>query len=160
MKKLLSTLLLAAAPALALAAGDHGHDHHHGAGHDHHEAAIGRPGQAANVTRTVEVVMDDGMRFTPAHMQFTAGETVRFVVRNNGRIRHEMVLGNMAELREHMQMMQQMPEMEHDEPNMISLAPGEQGELIWQFTRPGRFDFACLMPGHLEAGMTGKIAVK
>ena len=168
MKTLLSVLLLATAPAIALASGDHDHDHdrkhgdHHAMEHehDHHEAAIGRPGKASAVTRTVEVAMDDTMRFTPGKMVFRAGETVRFVVSNHGKIRHEMVLGNMAELKEHMQMMQKNPNMQHADPNMISLAPGEQGELIWQFTRPGQFDFACLVPGHMEAGMSSKIAVK
>lgn len=60
---------------------------------------------------------------------------------------------------EHAGMMLKMPAMTHADPNMIPLVAGQQGELVWQFTRPGEFDFACLVPGHLEAGMTGKISV-
>ncbi len=170
-KNLLSILLLAAAPALALASGDHAGGHHehqekarheHGAhGHDeHHEALIGRPGERAKVTRTIRVSMADTMRFEPADMTFRAGETVRFAVSNHGKIRHEMVLGTMDELQEHLAMMRKNPNMHHQDANMISLAPGKSGEMIWQFTRPGNFDFACLIPGHMEAGMTGKITVR
>ena len=104
--------------------------------------------------------MNDTMRFDPAEMAFKAGDTVRFVVRNDGRIRHEMVIGSVEELQEHAEMMRKMPGMQHAEANMISLAPGESGELVWQFDKAGAFDFACLVPGHLEAGMTGKIAVE
>jgi len=170
-KNLLSILLLAAAPALALASGDHASGHHehaektrheHGAHshEEHHEALIGRPGERAKVTRTIRVSMADTMRFEPADMTFRAGETVRFAVSNQGKIRHEMVLGTLDELQEHLAMMRKNPNMHHQDANMISLAPGESGEMIWQFTRPGNFDFACLIPGHMEAGMTGKITVK
>ena len=99
------------------------------------------------------------MRFTPDQLKFKAGETVRFVVRNDGRIRHEMVIGSVDELKEHAAMMRTNPTMKHADSNMISLAPGEEGEIIWQFGNAGTFDFACLVPGHLEAGMTGKIEV-
>jgi len=50
--------------------------------------------------------------------------------------------------------------MEHTDPNRLSVDPGKTGTLVWQFTRAGTFDFACLQPGHFEAGMRGKIAVK
>ena len=49
--------------------------------------------------------------------------------------------------------------MEHVDPNQLSLEAGETGTLIWQSTRAGAFDFACLRPGHFDAGMRGKIAV-
>ncbi|HID48691.1 MAG TPA: hypothetical protein EYP40_03600 [Chromatiales bacterium] len=171
MKKTLSILLLGALPFLAIAGGAHlgGHDKEHqqhvshdnkDMGHDGHAADAGRPGDPARVSRVIEVNMDDTMRFTPNQLEFKAGETVRFVVRNHGKIRHEMVLGTMDDLKSHMQMMRNNPTMQHTDPNMISLAPGEQGDLVWQFDKPGRFDFACLVPGHLEAGMTGKITIK
>jgi uncharacterized cupredoxin-like copper-binding protein len=32
--------------------------------------------------------------------------------------------------------------------------------LLWKFTRKGEFEFACLVPGHYEAGMHGRIIVK
>jgi len=177
MKKSLTILLLGALPLLAMAGGNHqdshetsgGHrDAHHasGAGHQHdmqhddHEAAAGRPGNPARVSRVIEVNMDDSMRFTPSQLDLKAGETVRFVIHNNGKIRHEMVIGTMDELKEHMQMMRNNPAMQHADANMISLAPGENGEMIWQFDKPGNFDFACLVPGHMEAGMTGKFRIE
>jgi uncharacterized cupredoxin-like copper-binding protein len=36
---------------------------------------------------------------------------------------------------------------------------GKTGGLIWTFNRAGEFDFACLIPGHYQAGMVGKISV-
>jgi uncharacterized cupredoxin-like copper-binding protein len=88
------------------------------------------------------------------------GETIKFVVKNTGKMKHEMVLGTLKELKEHAALMQKFPEMEHADPNQISVDPGKTGELIWQFTKAGTFDFACLQPGHFEAGMVGKVAVK
>jgi uncharacterized cupredoxin-like copper-binding protein len=82
------------------------------------------------------------------------------VVRNAGSIKHEMVIGTMAELKQHAALMRRFPGMEHSDPNMITLAPGKSGELIWQFTQGGSFDFACLEPGHFEAGMIGEVSVK
>jgi len=177
MKKTISILILGILPGVVLASGDHGSGHSmksepameqmdhsshdmQGMSHDSHEAAAGRPGDPANVNRTIKVTMDDTMRFTPNQLNFKAGETVRFVVRNNGKIRHEMVIGSVAELKEHAQMMRSNPTMQHADSNMITLAPGESGDVIWQFDKSGSFDFACLVPGHLEAGMTGKIKVK
>ena len=100
------------------------------------------------------------MRFTPAQIDVKRGETIKFVVKNNGKLKHEMVLGSAKELKEHAALMQKFPEMEHADPNQVSVDPGKSGELIWQFTKTGKFDFACLQPGHFEAGMVGKVAVK
>src|SRR5487761_2443883 len=125
-----------------------------------HAQGVGKPGDPKMVSRAIHVVMSDDMKFTPAQINVKRGETIRFVVRNAGRIRHEMVIGSMAELREHAEMMRKMPGMVHADPNMVTLDPGESGELIWQFTQAGRFNFACLQPGHFEAGMMGTVSVK
>jgi len=103
--------------------------------------------------------MSDNMRFTPSRINVKRGDTVKFIVRNDGQTKHEMVIGSMKELKEHADMMRKMPGMEHAEENMVSVDPGKTGELVWQFTRAGTFDFACLVPGHFEAGMKGKIVV-
>ena len=87
------------------------------------------------------------------------GETIRLVVKNGGKLLHELVLGTMPELLKHYEWMKKFPDMEHDEPHMAHLKPGASGEIVWQFTKPGDFHFACLIPGHLEAGMKGKITV-
>jgi uncharacterized cupredoxin-like copper-binding protein len=89
-----------------------------------------------------------------------AGETIRFVVRNDGKAMHEMVIGTIQELKAHAELMRKFPGMEHDEPYMAHVAPGEEGEIVWQFTRAGEFYYACLIPGHLEAGMIARIFVK
>jgi uncharacterized cupredoxin-like copper-binding protein len=99
------------------------------------------------------------MRYTPAEVQVRQGETVRFVVKNKGQIKHELSLGTEKELLEHLEVMRKFPDMEHDEPGKVNLAPGKQGEIIWQFTKAGVVNFACLMPGHYEAGMKGAVSV-
>lgn len=123
-------------------------------------AAIGKPGDPAKVSRTIRVEMNDAMRFVPSTITVKHGDTVRFLVNNSGRIKHEMVLGSVAELREHAALMRKFPTMEHADPNQVAVEPGQTGELIWQFTRAGKVDFACLQPGHFEAGMKGKVAVR
>lgn len=128
--------------------------------HPGHDDAFGKPGDPAKVSRTVAVEMTDAMRFTPASIAVKKGETIRFVVKNSGQLKHEMILGTIKELREHAELMKKFPEMEHEDPNQLSLDPGRTGELDWQFTRVGTFDFACLQPGHFDAGMRGKIAVR
>jgi uncharacterized cupredoxin-like copper-binding protein len=124
------------------------------------EKAYGKPGDRGKASRTVGIAMSDEMRFTPASITARKGETIRFVVNNSGKLKHEMVLGSIKELKEHAALMLKSPEMEHADSNQISVDPGKTGELIWQFTNGGTFDFACLQPGHFEAGMRGKIAVK
>jgi uncharacterized cupredoxin-like copper-binding protein len=99
--------------------------------------------------RTIEVGMGDDMRFRPA----------RFVIRNRGRVLHEFVLSTPAELAEHAALMRKHPGMEHDEPSMAHVPPGKTGEIVWTFNRTGEFDFACLIPGHFDAGMVGRIVV-
>ena len=125
-----------------------------------HAAALGKPADVKHATRTMEIVMGDNMRFEPKRIDIKQGETIRFVVRNSGKVKHEMVLGSMAELKKHAALMMKFPEMEHDDPNAVSVAPGKTGEFAWAFTKPGTFDFACLVPGHFEAGMKGRIRVK
>ncbi len=130
----------------------------HGGGH-HEESPIGKPGVAAKVTRTIQVDMSNGMRFKPSDIRVKRGETVRFVLKNTDSVKHEFSLGTPKELAEHYEVMKKFPDMEHDEPNKISLAPGKQGEIIWQFTKAGTVDFACLHVGHFDAGMKGQVKV-
>jgi uncharacterized cupredoxin-like copper-binding protein len=123
------------------------------------EKSFGRTGDPAKVSRTVRINGDDTMRFSPPRLTVRQGETVRFVVRNDGTARHELVLGTLEELQQHAEWMRRFPNMEHEEPYMVHLAPGQSGEIVWQFTAPGEFHFGCLVPGHFEAGMKGRIRV-
>lgn len=121
---------------------------------------FGIAGDPAKVSRTIEFSMVDAMRFQPSQITLKQGETVKFVVKNSGQMMHEMVIGSMKELKEHAEMMRKFPGMEHDEPYMAHVQPGKAEEIVWHFNRPGEFNFACLIAGHFEAGMVGKISVK
>ena len=148
--------LIAACAILASASGTFAAGSHAGG---HGTDAIGKPGVAAKVTRTITIDMTDAMRFTPSAVKVRRGETIRFVVTNSGKLKHEFNLGTEADLKAHYAQMLKFPEMEHDEPNLVSLAPGKTGEVIWQFTKAGTVHFACLHPGHYEAGMKGSVTV-
>jgi len=111
-------------------------------------------------SRRSDAGTNGGRHAMSGDIEVRAGETVRFVVRNEGRVMHEMVIGTMQQLKEHAELMRRFPGMEHDEAYMAHVAPGKSQDLVWQFTRPGEFYYACLIPGHLEAGMIAKIAVK
>jgi uncharacterized cupredoxin-like copper-binding protein len=104
--------------------------------------------------------LSDKMRFHPSVLQVKRGETVRFVVANSGKVLHEMVIGTLAELQEHAALMQKFPDMEHDEPYMAHVKPGATQQIVWQFNRSGKFNYACLVAGHFEAGMVGKVIVR
>ncbi|MBT2333049.1 cupredoxin family protein [Variovorax paradoxus] len=158
MKHILRNTAFAALATLAAAGASAAGNHAGGHGHDADEA-IGKPGVAAKATRTVHVDMTDSMRFAPADIRVKQGETVRFVVKNSGQLKHELVLGTEKELKEHYEAMKKNPEMEHDDPNMVTLAAGKSGEIVWQFTKAGKVDFACLQPGHYDAGMKGAVNV-
>lgn len=123
------------------------------------QKAWGIAGAASAVKRTIDVGMSDDMRFTPARIDVRRGETIRFVMKNNGKLIHEFVIGTKKELDEHAALMVKFPNMEHDEPYMAHVAPGKTGEIVWNFNRAGAFDFACLIAGHYQAGMVGKIEV-
>lgn len=125
-----------------------------------HDDRLGKAGIASKVSRTIKVDLADTMRFTPSVLDVKQGETIRFSLKNSGKVRHEFILNSEKEIKAHLEQMKKFPEMEHDEPNMKSLAPGQSAEVIWQFTHLGKIHFSCLSPGHYEAGMKGLITVK
>ena len=131
----------------------------HAGGHGHHGSPIGELGSAAAVTQTIQVEMLDTMRFSPASFSVKQGQTVRFVIKNAGQLKHEFVMGTKKDLDAHYELMKKHPHMEHAEDNMLSLEAGKSGELIWKFTQAGTVDVACLFPGHYDAGMKAAIKV-
>jgi uncharacterized cupredoxin-like copper-binding protein len=163
MKTLLSTGMLAVATIASGLAFAHGETQHpREAGKPSLSAgqkSFGREGDPKKVSRTINIDMSDAMRFSPAALSVRRGETVRFIVRNSGSVMHEMVLGSMPELKAHAELMKKHPGMEHAETNMAHVAPGKSEQITWQFNRPGEFYYGCLIPGHFEAGMIGKISV-
>ena len=100
------------------------------------------------------------MRFEPAGLVVKRGDTVRFALKNRGALLHEMVIGTPAGLAEHAALMKKFTDMEHDASYMAHVKPGATGEIVWRFNRPGRFQFACLVSGHYEAGMIGRVVVR
>ncbi len=120
----------------------------------------GIAGDARAVRRTIDIAMTDNMRFTPDRITVRLGETIRFRIRNQGAMLHEMVIGTRKELEDHAALMLKFPNMEHEEPYMAHVAKGRTGQMVWTFNRAGEFEFACLVAGHFQAGMVGKITVQ
>lgn len=143
-------------PAAAFASGSHSGGHGE-------VMAIGKPGESAEVKRSVKIVMrekDDGaMVFEPAVLKVKAGETIRLKFTNKGETDHEFVMDTTAAVMDHKAQMEKFPEMEHADANSLRLTPGASGEIVWTFANAGDFTFACLIPGHFEAGMKGDIKV-
>jgi uncharacterized cupredoxin-like copper-binding protein len=138
--------------------------------HGSHDSADAQPakqeqtdwgiaGDPARATRTVAIDMLDTMRYSPATLSVRRGETVRLVVTNKGAVMHELVIGTQKSLAQHAAMMAKSPDMVHAEPYIAHVKPGATGEIVWTFNRAGTFEFACLVPGHLEAGMRGTLEV-
>lgn len=133
------------------------------AAHDADHYSAGVPGNAKKPAHTVTVVMTDGdgtMKFTPDRLDVKKGEQVRFIIENKGALKHEFTLASVKDNDKHAEMMKKFPDMEHDDPNAKSVDPGKTAEIVWRFTKVGTFEFACLIPGHREAGMHGSITVK
>jgi uncharacterized cupredoxin-like copper-binding protein len=151
LNRFISILSLSIIATTAWAAGNHA------GGHD--DEAIGKPGIATKVSRTVTIDMRDDMKFHADVIKAKQGETIRFIVKNSGKVKHEMVLGTAKDLKDHNEVMKKNPGMEHEDANMVTVAPGKSGEIIWHFTKAGKINFACLQPGHFDAGMKGYVNV-
>ncbi len=160
-RQLLTLALLSPLAPWAQAHGSrpHGHQGHH-APLVKEQKPWGIAAEPREARRTIEILMTDDMRFSPAHIDVREGETLRLRAVNRGQVMHEIVIGTRQELEEHAEMMKKHPNMEHDEPYMAHVEPGQRGDIVWTFNRPGDFEFACLIPGHFEAGMRGTIRVR
>lgn len=155
-------IMLRAALILLFCAGmawSHGTEHDPAASVLREQQEWGIAGDASAVTRTVAVRMLDTMRFVPDEVEVRLGETVRFVLSNEGLMMHEFVIGTQPENKAHAALMLKYPNMEHEAAHMAHVAPGRQGQVVWHFNRPGEFEFACLIAGHYQAGMIGVIRV-
>jgi uncharacterized cupredoxin-like copper-binding protein len=131
--------------------------------HDAGQFSAGVPGDPKKPARTVLVTMreaDGKMMFIPDRLTIKRGEQIRFILTNAGRLDHEFVLATTAENIKHAEEMKKNPDMEHDDPNSKRVKPKQKDEIVWRFTKAGEFEYGCLIPGHREAGMTGKIVVK
>ncbi len=157
-----SALALGCAAVLALSALNITHAFAH-EGLDEDDYAAGEPGDPTKPARTVEVTMAEGdgtMAFSPEEVDVKVGEQIKFIIKNVGTLKHEFFLDSLARNAHHKIEMEKNPEMEHDDPNAQSVEPGKQVEILWKFSKPGTFEFACLIPGHYDAGMHSKVVVK
>lgn len=159
--KFVNTLL-----AFSLVGGSMGTLAHEGLDHNKKAGPVtmeqkdwGIAGESRAVNRTIEIAMGDNMRFSPDKIEVKHGEVVKLIMKNNGKLLHELVIGTKKVLEEHAALMVKFPTMEHEEPYMAHVKSGATGQMIWNFNRPGEFDFACLINGHYQAGMVGKITV-
>lgn len=138
---------IAAAPARS-------HEHH-----AHESYSAGEPGDAAKPARTIEIEMSE-MTYEPFRIEVKRGEQIRFVLHNAGTEDHEFLLATTRENLKHAEVMKKYPHMEHDEPNGVRIAPKKSAEILWRFTKPGTFEYSCLIPNHREYGMVGHVTVK
>jgi uncharacterized cupredoxin-like copper-binding protein len=127
--------------------------------HAHESYAAGEPGNPKKPARTIEVEMSE-MEYTPSRIEVKRGEQIRFVIRNVGKEDHEFLLATTEENLKHAEDMKKHPHMEHDDPNGVRLAPKKSAEIIWKFTKPGTFEYSCLIPDHRDYGMIGRVTVK
>ena len=155
----LAAATIASSMVMSEAAYSHGPKGDAYSGHAHD---MGEPGDSKARARTIEITMTDEMRFKPGIIMLSRGDVVRFVVKNTGALKHEFVLGTEEELTKHAAEMEKFPDMEHDDPNAVSVEPGQTATFVWKFTKAGTWEigFACLLPGHFTAGMKGKLVVR
>lgn len=148
---LVAAIAIAGFTSAALAHGDEKH------------FSTGEPGKPGVKSRTVVVVMKEGdgkMEFVPNRVEVKRGEQIHFILKNEGELKHEFMLASVKENAEHGKLMEKFPDMEHVDPNGKTLEPGKSAEILWKFTKAGEFEFACLVPGHHQAGMHGAVVVK
>jgi len=132
-------------------------------GHSHGGFAAGEVGTNSANARIFEIDMTEGngtMAYSLNRIEIAQNETVRFVLKNMGALDHEFVLGTRSENKAHAEMMAAMPSMEHSDKNRARVASGRSSSFVWRFSHKGEFEFACLIPGHYEAGMHGIVVVK
>lgn len=164
-KKTMASAALALLASTTFAYADAGH----GEG-----KSFGQAGMLEDVDRVIEIDMDE-MDFSPEGIEVKEGETIKFIVKNVGKVIHEFNLGNTETWKGHDKEMRQMFQkgminmrrinhekmeaagMMHEDPNSILLEPGQTGEVIWTFSEHVEMGFACNVPGHRNAGMVGKV---
>ncbi|MCR9073983.1 MAG: cupredoxin domain-containing protein [Alphaproteobacteria bacterium] len=161
--------------------GGHGSADTHGADTHGSEAAIGQPGKPYKVSRTIRISMHENY-YEPESISVSAGETIRFLIKNEGDFVHEFAIATAEMHKAHAPEMMMMVEHGvllpdridldaaekmkasmghgmHGEGNSVLVEPGKTGEVIWQFSEAQNLQFACNVPGHYESGMMGDIKI-
>jgi uncharacterized cupredoxin-like copper-binding protein len=122
--------------------------------------AVGQAGYPDEADRKIEVSTLDSMKYEPDSITVEEGETIHFVITNEGKLPHEFTLGDEAAQEEHSKEMGGGMTMAHDHPFAVYLEPGQTKELTWNFTNPGEFIYGCHVPGHYDAGMKAPVIVE
>ena len=134
-----------------------------GAAHNSHHAV---PIESTGGTRTIEIIARD-IEFSVSEIDVKQGETVRFIIRNEGELDHDFTIGDADTQAAHRTQMQEMMSgmvdghsHMHSAENAVMIAPGETAELLWTFGEDMNVEFGCNIPGHFESGMAGKFDVQ
>jgi uncharacterized cupredoxin-like copper-binding protein len=125
--------------------------------------SAGEPGDPTKPFRVVRISIHDGkggMGYAPQSFEVHLGEQIKFIIWNDGIYNHEFILASTADNLKHAALMKKYPDMEHDDPNGETIGSYNSAEILWRFSKKGTFEFSCLIPGHREAGMIGKVIVK
>lgn len=149
--------------AVATAAANHATAGPGPKGHTHATFNAGAPGDPRKASRVIEIIAKEGngtMVYDPPRIEVALGEQIKFVIKNVGELDHEFMLDTVEANAKHAKEMEKHPEMEHDDPNGKRVLTKKDAELIWKFTRVGIFEYACMIPGHYEAGMKGIVEVR
>ncbi len=132
-------------------------------------AQVDAPEMEMAGAKTIKITMTE-MAFTPETVNVKAGETVIFDIVNDGKIRHELVIGDEHAQDEAEQAMQAMQSESTghsdgghgDEEGVamsITLGPGESGQLTYTAGAPGTLLIGCHEIGHYGAGMVGQLTI-
>jgi len=103
----------------------------------------------------IHVDMTD-FAFTPNQYLVSAGQQITLHVQHDGTVEHDFIIMKYGtEVGEHFN--------EEDQPNVywqIKVQPGQTETLTFTApSQPGTYQIVCGMPGHVEAGMVGKLEV-
>ena len=150
--------LVVAALALLVAACSAGGGSARAASQPVHTEGAASPAEASALATRIEVRLTDTLRIEPSPMTVPTGVPVTFVVTNTGSLDHEFYLGDEAAQLEHETEMQ-AGAMRHDDPEGITVPPGETRELTYTFEAPGDTLAGCHVAGHYIGGMKATITV-
>jgi uncharacterized cupredoxin-like copper-binding protein len=101
-------------------------------------------------------VIEGDFYVRPQRTTFQVGQLYVFAVGNEGAAVHEFVIEPAGEVDAPLEAEVNGEERESE---IEDISPGETAELEWTFTEPGRYQFACHLPGHYEAGMKIEVEV-
>lgn len=109
-------------------------------------------------SRSLTVTMRDPFAYEPASLEVMEGETIEFVVVNEGRNRHEFLIGDEKKQQEYEEAMRQGGHEGHgQESNGVSVEPGREKSFVFTVPRAeGPLLFGCHEPGHYQGGMRGE----